>query len=72
VYVEDEGLKLRAGPGTDYEIWENLPRDTIVTLIGNPMVAQGYTWWRVRSPYGREGWAVEYADGMQTLIPLPD
>jgi serine/threonine protein kinase len=72
VYVEDEGLKLRAGPGTNYEILENMPRGTIVTLIGDPRSAQGYTWWRVRSPFGREGWAVAFADELQTLIPLPD
>jgi hypothetical protein len=72
VYVEDEGLKLRAGPGTNYEILENMPKGTIVTLIGDPQSAQGYTWWRVRSPNGREGWAVAFANGLQTLIPLPD
>jgi serine/threonine protein kinase len=72
VYVEDEGLKLRAGPGTSYEILENMPRGTIVTLIGDPKSVQGYTWWRVRSPNGREGWVVAFADELQTLIPLPD
>jgi serine/threonine protein kinase len=72
VYVEDEGLKLRAGPGTNYDVLENMPKGTIVTLIGDPTTAQGYNWWRVRSPNGREGWAVAYADGLQTLIPLPD
>ena len=69
VYVEDEGLKLRSGPGTDYPIIENLPRRSIITLVGEPQVRGGYVWWQVRSASGNEGWAVEAADGLTTLIP---
>jgi tRNA A-37 threonylcarbamoyl transferase component Bud32 len=72
VYVEDEGLKLRAGPGTNYEILENMPRGTVVTIIGESTRAEGYTWWYLRSPYGRVGWSVEAANNLQTLVPLPD
>lgn len=72
VYVEDEGLKLRSGPGTTYGILENLPRGTVVTLVGDPVNAQGLRWWMVLSPNGVTGYAVDRADNIDTLIPLPD
>lgn len=72
VYVEDEGLKLRGGPGTGYGILENLPRGTVVTLVGDPVNAQGMRWWMVQSPNGVIGYAVDRADNIDTLIPLPD
>jgi len=71
VYVEDEGLKLRSGAGVNYRILENLPSGTIVTIIGDSKrSSDGLVWWLVRSPVGNEGWAVEGADGITTLIPL--
>ena len=70
VYVLDEGLKLRAGKSTSYQIIENLPKDTIVTLLDGPQDSNGYTWWKVLSPNGNRGWVVEAADGLNTLIPL--
>jgi len=72
VYVEDEGLKLRAGAGTGYTIIENMPRGTIVTLVGDPVDAEGYRWWMVQSPNGNIGWSVQAADNIETLVPLPD
>jgi subtilisin family serine protease len=71
VNVTDDGLKLRGGPGTGFQIIENMPSGTIVTVIGGPEQGNGYTWWNVRSPSGNEGWSVEYADGLTTLIFLP-
>jgi len=70
VYVEDEGLKLRSGPGTDYALIENLPSGTIVTLLDGSVQGGRYSWWLVRSPRGNEGWVVERADGIATLNPM--
>jgi serine/threonine-protein kinase len=71
VFVLDEGLKLRAAPGIRNPILENLPRGTVVTIIGPPQRADGLIWWQVRSPSGMEGWSVEAADGLQTLQRIP-
>ena len=69
VYVQDEGLKLRAGPGVNNTLIENLPSGTVVEIIGGPTFDGTYTWWNVRTPSGNEGWSVDGADGLQTLIP---
>lgn len=70
VYVEDEGLKLRSGAGTQYRILENMPSGSVVTILDGPRRGGIYTWWYVRSPGNRKGWSVEAADGIQTLIPF--
>lgn len=71
VNVTDEGLKLRGGAGTAFQIIENMPAGTIVTVLDGPVYSEGYTWWNVRSSSGNEGWSVEAADGLNTLIFLP-
>jgi len=70
VYVEDEGLKLRSSPDVSSSILENLPVGTIVTLLSGPVSGGAYRWWQARSPAGNEGWLVESADGITTLIPI--
>jgi hypothetical protein len=44
---------------------------TIVTVLDGPVYSEGYTWWNVRSVASNEGWSVEAADGLNTLIFLP-
>lgn len=70
VFVTDQGLSLRSGPGINFERLEYMPFMTVVDIIGGPQTGDGYIWWQVRSPTGNEGWAVESADGMITLIPI--
>ncbi len=69
VYVQDDGLKLRAGPGVSNPVVEVMPSGTIVEVIGGPSSDGTYVWWNLRTPSGNEGWAVESANGIQTLIP---
>jgi len=70
VYVEDEGLKLRSSHDVNSSILENLPVGTVVTLLAGPVSGGAYRWWQARSPAGNEGWLVESADGITTLIPI--
>jgi hypothetical protein len=70
VVVTDDGLRLRSGPGTSFAEMERMPSGTVVTVLDGPSYAENYTWWFVQSPTGREGWAVEAADGIRTLVPL--
>lgn len=70
VFTADEGLKLRDATNTNSNILENMPSGIVVTLLEGPVSANGYVWWRVLSPSGREGWSVESADGIETLIPV--
>lgn len=70
VFTADEGLKLRDATSTSSNVLENMPPGVVVTLLEGPASANGYVWWRVLSPSGREGWSVESADGIETLIPV--
>lgn len=52
------GAYLREGPGTNTETVEILDDGAIVTLLDgeNPTEANGYTWIKVRTIAGAEGW----------------
>jgi hypothetical protein len=69
VYVEDEGLKLRAGPGTSHEVVATMPVYTEVIITGDVVQDGGFRWWPLRMTDGTEGYAVESADGIATLLP---
>ncbi len=70
VYVLDEGLGLLSGPGLQYRLVETLPSGTRLEVLGGPSSDGTYVWWNVRAPSGNEGWSVEAADGIQTLVPV--
>lgn len=73
VFVMDDGLSLRAGPGLAHEVLERLPTRTQVTIIDGYTLSDGYHWWRVQTAEGIEGYAVSSADGLVTLsAPLPE
>jgi hypothetical protein len=67
--IRDDMLSVRTSAGIQNAILERLADGTIVTLLAGPVEADGYLWWRVRTPRGTNGWVVESADGIQTLIP---
>jgi hypothetical protein len=55
----DAGLNLREQPTTYARIVDNAPEDTVLTVLEGPTDADGYVWWRVRTPDGTEGWGAE-------------
>jgi len=58
--TEGQGLRLRAGAGTNQAL-RFVGMDSEVFLVKDgPKDADGYTWWYLEAPYdpGRAGWAV--------------
>ena len=49
-------LRLRSGAGTNQTVLFKLPVGTQMKLLEAPTAANGYTWWRVATLGGREGW----------------
>jgi hypothetical protein len=49
-------LRLRSGAGTSQAVLARLPVGTQMKLLEGPRAADGYTWWRVTTLGGREGW----------------
>lgn len=60
-------LNVRNGPGTNYQVLTELRNGSVVSIIGGPQQGGPYTWWKIRTASGIEGWAVESADRVQTL-----
>lgn len=50
------GLNLRTEPGTGAQVVVNAREETVLTVVEGPQEAGGYTWWKLRTPDGKEGW----------------
>ena len=66
-----ETLNMREDTGTEFEIVEQLPAGTLVTILEGPVPGETYVWWKIRTPSGAEGWSVERVPGEHTLIGMP-
>jgi len=63
--VDTSYLNMRSGPGTQYEVIEVLPRNTVVELTGN----QDDYWVEVIAPSGSVGWvSSSYLDYNLTFV----
>ncbi len=66
-------LNVRSGAGTNFAIVVPLDAGTVVTILEGPVDANGFTWWRIRTDNGVEGWVIESIDDngtrIQTLVP---
>ncbi len=51
------GLRLRSLATTDADVLATGREGTVVTVLEGPVEADGYVWWKVRTPDGDEGWA---------------
>jgi hypothetical protein len=51
------GLNLRASPSTGARILDNVKDGVVLLVLEGPQEAGGYTWWKVRTAQGKEGWA---------------
>jgi hypothetical protein len=60
-------LRMRSAAGVDQEITARLPVGTQVELLEGPQAVGEFTWWRVRTLGGREGWV-----SGENLVLQPD
>ncbi len=63
--TEGEGIRFRTGPGLGYTTTAILQDDMILTVVGGPEQADGYTWWRLQTARSSVGWAT---DGNLTAV----
>lgn len=56
----EAGLRVRSGPGTNFDLVITLPYGMVVDIIGGPERADNYTWWQIEfsTPEGdkQQGW----------------
>ena len=65
-----DALNVRTEPGRGYALTTRLNAGTRLTLLSGPRNIGGENWWLIRTPSGVEGWVIEAADGIRTLIPV--
>ena len=59
VTTDGKRLNVRRVPGMDAAIVTRVEPGTRLMVLYGPRTASGYTWWRIKSPDGTMGWAVE-------------
>lgn len=67
--TDGDRLNMRSGPGVDFSRLARLADGAQVIVLEGPVAADGFVWWRVRTVDGTEGWVVQSADDVRTLIP---
>lgn len=67
---QGDRLNIRSAPDIGAAIVTRLSDGTQVQILDGPRSADGYTWWRVQTSSGAQGWAVDYVDGIRTLVFL--
>lgn len=65
-------LFMRSIPSRSGQVVARLQNGETVLLLDGPIIADGFTWWRVRSADGAEGWSVQSipSDGLATMLPV--
>ncbi|MBZ0282806.1 MAG: tetratricopeptide repeat protein [Anaerolineae bacterium] len=69
--TEGDTLRAREGAGRSFSIVFELEPGTIVTLLEGPQIVDNLSWWKIRTPDGTEGWAVERVEDERTLTLQP-
>lgn len=67
--VGGDALYVRVEPGRSGQIATRLNSGTRVMIVAGPRPVDGENWWQIRTPSGVEGWVIESADGIRTLVP---
>lgn len=63
-------LNIHVGVTRNDRVIQQVPSGTTVTIVAGPLASQGRIWWKVRTPDGVEGWAIEASATRQTLLPI--
>lgn len=73
IRINADGLNVRNGPGTNYNVIRTLSDGTIVTRIEKAQAkdANGYYWDRIVMPDGLEGYASRYSPDGNKLYLVP-
>lgn len=54
--LNTDGANFRSEPSTSGEVLQVLDNGTVVTIVGGPEEADGYTWWQIELEDGTTGW----------------
>jgi len=68
--TEGDLLNLRSGPGTNYDVIDQLPNGEAVELREGPQQVNGLSWWRIETTAGQIGWVVERVNDVQVLLAM--
>ncbi len=62
-------LNLRDSPSLNGTVVKQLKPNDMVTVLDGLIRADGYTWWKLQTEGGTEGWAVNIPEWYAPLVP---
>jgi hypothetical protein len=69
VYRGEDGVSLRSGPGTSFEVRAKLEEGTLLELDAGPEMVGGARWWFVHTS-SQVGWVAEWYRGVRLIKPV--
>ena len=70
-YSNGINVRVRSGPGANYDKIASFPEGTKMTVTDGPICADNYVWWKVKIDSGPTGWVAEGGPGNYFIEPLP-
>jgi len=68
-----DSLNVRSAAGRANDILFQIDDGQSLTLLEvAPTLVDGFQWWKIRLPDGREGWTIDRIDGERMLIPAKE
>lgn len=71
VCTQDDNVYLRSEPSRSGNILAGLPPGTLFTVIDGPRCADDWSWWRVSTDQGLDGWVSEGGDNVDPYFICP-
>lgn len=70
--TDNERLNLRDKPGLNGRIVTKIPNESLAIITQGSEERNGFIWWELRLETGEVGWAADFVDDVNTIVPFDD
>jgi hypothetical protein len=67
--TDNDHLNLRQRPDLQAPIIIGIENGTMAIITDGPEIKSGFTWWHIRLETGEMGWAADFVDDVETIVP---
>lgn len=70
--TDNDHLRLRERPGIDAPLVTQIENGSLAIITRDGEEHDDYTWWELILETGDRGWAADFVDNVQTIVPLDE
>jgi hypothetical protein len=71
VCTQTDNVRVRNAPNRSADVIASLPPGTTFTILDGPACSDDWSWWRVRTSQGEQGWIAEGGDNVDAYFICP-